>query len=327
MLTIKKIGILVIILFFINLQSHAESGTEEQSQNYHSFSLYTIAGFLYGHSEELVYRNGQNDTYLSELLWDLKPHPYIGIGVDFTPSIPGRSGLSALGNIKIGMPGISGIIENRDWLNISNYDLTHYSRHNAVTGFTILTDLSLGYSWALTEAIRFIAYGEFSYMYFSWTARDGYYQHPSTLWGDYPPWNEDLPKINSGGRVITYQQSWFMLSPGIAFNARISSIVSMGLGFSYSPLILCFAKDEHLLRDIIFWDIMYFGNYFNIKGNLLLSPIRNVDLNFSFSYRYINRTRGDTYIRENNRTTAYSNIVGAVFSAMDFTFAVRIPFN
>ena len=317
MSTIKKIGILVIITLLINIQINADNGS--------NFSLYTTAGFLFGHSEEIVYKNPQSTDYLSELLWDLKPHLYIGIEGAFTPANRASAGLIAFGSVKLGLPGLNGIMENRDWMNTNNNFLTHYSRHNAVSGFSILTDLSLGYSWALTQAISFQAYGEFSYMYFSWTGRDGYNQYPSTLFQPHPPWNEDIPKVNFNGRVITYEQSWFVLSPGIALNARINSMLSLGLGFSYSPLVFCFAKDEHLLRDTIFYDILSFGNYINIKGNVLLNPLENINLNFSVAYRYANGLRGNTYIRQNNQTIASGNTGGAGYSAFDFTFAIRVP--
>ena len=96
--TIRKIGVLVSIIFlFMILPAQAEGVFFDR----YCLNLSPLAGMLYGHAEEIVYKYPKKAQYLSELLWDLKPLFYIGIAADLGPRNPFQnSGLIAAGSFK-----------------------------------------------------------------------------------------------------------------------------------------------------------------------------------------------------------------------------------
>ena len=330
--TIRKICILVSICFF----SLAPAGAQTESGRY-GFYLSPLFGILYGQGEEILYRDSGWDQYASQLLWDLKPLVYTGLAADFGPRDPfERRGFIAAGSIKYGLPLRTGSMEDRDWMNLETNWLTHYSQHQAYSQNAILADLSAGYSWPLTNYLALSAYGEFSFMYLSWSADNGYAQYTTEATkdeGDYPPWNNNLPKTYFNGKNILYTQIWFIFSPGLCLKGRINRLFSAQAHFNYSPLIYATAKDDHLIpnkdyQGRSFEDYLYFGHYLKGGGKFIFSPLENMDLSLSCSYRYITRTRGPSYW-EYTGSEVTSHLSknydgGAGHSALEIEFAVRI---
>ena len=317
MITIKRIGLFVIIASFFPapFRAAAEPGG-------YSFSLSPLTGIVYGHSEEIVYKKANSNLYLSELLWDLKPLVYAGAAMDFEPEdLFSRHGFISAASIKVGLPLKTGILEDRDWFNPEHDYLTHYSRHDAYSRMAILADISAGFSFRLSNFIALGLYGEFSYMRFSWSGKDGYLQYPVGTSENYPPWNESLPKDyeSSKGEVIRYAQNWFILAPGISIKGKLGSLFSVEGNFNYSPLIYCANRDDHLLANRVFFDYPYLGHYFKGGGVLIFSPMNKMDLTLNVSYKYITGSRGDNFI--NNRK--YADIAGAGYSALDMGITAR----
>ena len=323
---IKKIAILVSIFFLVFSVAQAEA-EDVHTFGRHSFTLSPLMGFLYGHAEEIVYSAPGSRQLLSELLWDLKPLLYVGLAADFGPRDPFQeNGFIAAGSLKFGIPLRSGYHENRDWMNPQHNWLTHFSRHDVYSQNAILLDISAGYSWRLTDSLALSTFAEFSFMHFSWSGEGGFVQYPApNLSPDFPPWSSDLPKRQLHGKVIRYSQNWFILSPGISLTWKINERFSLGGNFSYTPLIFCIARDDHILRGITFWDFVSFGHYINGGGTFVFSARDNLDIVFSLSYRHITGSRGRTYIQDSNgRTETVSDSAGAGFSAMNMGIAARI---
>ena len=322
--TIGKIGILVSIALLSLPPAGADPGR-------YSFSLSPLQGILYGHAEEIVYKYPAEDQYLSELLWDLKPLVFIGLGAELGPEDPFKNnGFIASTSLKYGLPLKTGIMEDRDWLN-SNYEyLTNYSRHEAYSRNAILMDLSAGYSWRLADYLAFSMVLEFSYMYFSWYAQDGYLQYPKDHLGNYlydQAWNRNLPKDAIYGKCIQYNQNWFILSHGISLKGRINSYFSLEGNFNYSPLVYAAARDDHLLSKTIFWDYCSFGHYFSLGGKIFFKPYEKLDLSVSVLYTTVAGRRGTSYYAGSNTSNIRyqsANDGGAAFSALELEFAVRI---
>ena len=326
MLTIKKIASLVSILF-LSLSLAAE---EKQGGRY-GFSLTPKTGVLYGHAEEIVYKYPGEDQYLSELLWDLKPLVYFGLGLDFGPRDPfKRHGFTADGSVKFGLPMNTGIIEDRDWGPESHNDyLTHYSRHDAVSGFTLTAELSAGFSWRLTDFLALGAYGEFTYMRYTWDAKDGYAQYAGTdIHGDYYHWSGDISKYYTSGVGIKYAQNWFILSPGISLAGRLGKYFTLRGDICYSPLIYSVNRDDHVNKRLIFWDYPALGHHVYGGGKFTFAPSDNLDLELSVFYRLIKGSRGRSYEQSADPGSfAYqssSDSAGGGFSALDISFAVKV---
>ena len=312
MSTIRKISGLVILTAFVFAPLFAETAAK---RNY-GFSLSPYFGALYGRSEEIVYQDPpRQNFYLSELLWDLKPLLYTGIGADLRPLDSSvRQGSFAELSFRAGLPARTGIIENRDWQNPGETFLTDYSRHAAHSRTAFLLDVSAGYFWRFFEPLALNVYGEFSYMHFSWSALDGYgqYANPSQ-------WNSNLPALIFSGEVLRYAQNWFILSPGVSLAWDMNRLFALETHFSYTPLIFCSARDDHLERNLTFRDYVRFGHYVKFGGGLILSPSYNTDVSLFASYKRITGTRGDSYT---GGEIAY-NGAGAALSALDFGLAVK----
>jgi outer membrane protease len=312
--SIKRSGILVILTLFLSAYASAEI-------NQKSLSVSPLAGILYGQSEEIVYKNSSSNLYLSELLWDLKPLFYIGVAADFGPKDPFRQhGFFASASLKYGLPFRTGIMEDRDWMNYSFDYVTHYSRHDAYSRGGFLSDVSAGYSWRLSDFLALKVFGEFTYMRFSWSARDGYVQYPSNdTSGKYPEWNGNIPKKHVFGLGITYIQNWFIISPGLSLTAKINRLFSFDGNLNYSPLIYCYDKDEHHLRELIFYDYCYYGHFIRGKAAFTCSLAKNMDLSLSAAYAYITGTRGN--VQEGN--SVIQNCAGTGYSALDLGLAAK----
>jgi outer membrane protease len=314
MISIKKFVFFVIItaLFLVS------AGAETRKM---SWSISPTLGFLYGHAEELVYKFPDRDLYLSELLWDLKPLFYIGLAADYGPNDPFKhGGFTAALSIKYGLPLKTGVIENRDWVNYEHNYLTHFSTHDLYSRGAFFFDISAGYSWQLSNNLAFLAYGEFTFKHLFWSGWNGYYQYsPGGAFA--PPWNDTLPKVELNGEVIRYIQNWFILAPGFSLNWKPHPLFSFSGSFSYSPLIYCRARDDHLVPPArTFHDYLYFGHYFKGNGELIFSTTENIDLSLNLSYTHISGTRGDT------RTSGIiiRQIAGAGYSAFGLGLAARI---
>ena len=329
--TIRKIGILVSIFFLFFSLAAPVRADEANPPGRYSFSLSPLMGMLHGQAEELVFEPIGGDRLLSELLWDLKPLVYLGLALDFSPRDPFRdSGFIAAASIKFGFPFRSGTHENRDWLNRQHGLLTHFSQHDVFVLNAILADISAGYSWRLNDSFAFRAFAEFSFMHFAWSGENGFVQYPPPN-EPFPPWHSGLPKRNLYGMVIRYSQNWFIFAPGISLMWRFSPRFSLEGNFSYTPLIICNARDDHLRNappaGTVYWDFMSSGHYINGGGSFIFSPRDNMDFSLAVSYRHITGTRGKTYIQENNfgqisRSTLSD--AGAGFSALDISLAARI---
>jgi len=336
MYTIRKIIFFVSIFWFSLPSLNAQTPAER-----YGFSLTPLSGILFGQSEEIVYKYSGKDQYLSQLLWDLKPLVYLGFAVDFGPRDPfARNGFIATGTAKFGLPLKTGIIEDRDWMNMAHlgdsaYDyLTHYSHHDAYSQNAILADISAGYSWRLKDFLALSASGQFSFMHFSWVAEDGYTQYASDPGGkDYFPWGNDIPKERVYGPGLLYNQNWFIFAPVISLKGRINNLFSLEGNFSYSPLIYCFDRDDHLLTQTIYWDYLSFGHYINGGGKFIFSPNQMLDLSLAVSYRYITGPRGATDIEYTTTGQDYpigeavritNDGAGVGYSVLDVELALRI---
>ena len=293
-----------VILFLLPIFSLIADETKAN----HIFSLSPLFGFQYGQADEIVYKYPTSDIYYSELLWDLRPMFYAGFNIDFSPRNPFESnGLLLSSTLKFGLTFKTGIIENRDWLGEDD-ELTHYSRHNLFLKRAILTDLTVGYSFRLTNIFALGAYLETSFMHYSWIAKDGFGQYP---------WGEHFFQ----GQVINYMQNWIIISPGLSLKLRLSSLLSLEGVFSYSPVIFCFARDHHIGRDDVFLDYPRWCHYFKGGGKLIVSPpLPAVDFAISVSYIYINGSRGNTILNG----VVYNNMSGTAYYALDMGLALRI---
>jgi outer membrane protease len=292
----------------------------EEKQSGYGFSVTPSFSMVYGQANEIVYKNSKTSDYLSELQWDIMPLFYAGWAADFGPVDNfSKHGFVGTLSFKMGIPQITGIMEDRDWEDkswLSSGTLTNYSRHDNFSARAILADLSLGYSFPL---YNFIALGlnfDFSFMHYYWIASDGYYQYLNTG----QTWVDEIVKVPVKGNVIEYEQNWFILSPGVFVKFRLGRFFSLYGDFNYSPLIFCADTDNHLLRNTIFQDNLFFGHYLKGGGGITFSPMSDVDFALFLSYSSITDSRGDSYFYSVNHT----GIAGGGYYAFEFGLLARL---
>ncbi|AEF84730.1 hypothetical protein TREPR_2348 [Treponema primitia ZAS-2] len=296
----------------------------------YTFSLATGIGVLLGQAEEIVYQDDDDDAYLSKLLWDLKPMVYVGTALELSRTHP----LDGLGaevdlSVKFGLPLQSGVMEDRDWddpLYPASHDdplFTNFSSSDAYIQGAVLADFSGGLTIPVAQAVVIKALFSFSFMRFSWIARDGYRRYKA----------EDWEKIPGQGIMISYDQNWLIFSPGLGLSWPFHPLMGLDFNFFISPLIIAFDMDNHYLNIrsgkeyTQYVDTMPGGLYIEPSLDFRFSPTPIISLLLHSSWRYISGSRGDTtetVSGRNTPATVYENSAGAAYSAFDLALILKV---
>jgi outer membrane protease len=302
----------------------AYSQTSSRKNSLIGFSAYAQAGILYGQSEEIVFQNSQDTDYLSQLLWDLKPLVYAGAGLSF--SLNERrdpAGFYIDLSFKAGIPAVTGIMEDRDWMDSGDLDhLTNYSVHNNYTTQAFLTDFALGVSLPLKYQDRNIAFlnieTALSHRYFNWVGRDGYYQYESFNWEARP----------LDGDVIAYYQHWFTVSPGMALTIPMWSQWLAKISLNVSPgWIWCWDRDTHIVKKTEYYDYLTGGFLLDSSLKVSYSVNAHLALEGTVSYRYTRGSRGDILTVVDGQRSSWSNDqAGTGFHALDAGLIFKVFF-
>jgi len=266
----------------------------------YAFSLSPQFGFLYGHIEEIVYPPPDTKAeLLSLLLWDMKPVFYYGFLMDLSPARPmERWGFHSGLSMKFGIPGSSGIMEDRDWMSKENVELTHFSSHDNITKEIFLLDFSAGFSFPLRDILFVKTFVNISYMNFRFSGENGHAKYARELGnGQYAPIDDDPREYTFSGKVISYSQEWFFAAPGVSLGIGCENFLFAEISFMITPLVLCAGFDEHKMTQTQFRD--------NMKGGIMLEPgfrfsvsaSEWLDISCDVSWRFASGTRGLSYFR------------------------------
>jgi len=272
---------------------------------------------------------------LSELTWDMKPVCYVGINADFGIKDPfSKPGLFSSLAVKLGIPGHSGDLEDRDWMSSVSSDLTHFSRHENETNGLFLIDFSFGATFP-SKYFYLKPFISGSCMHFSFAGSNGYFQHstenPKNS-GIYDP-IETADKKFVEGKVISYQQDWLFLSAGLSIGTNILYPFLIDISFQISPFTFCSATDNHYYLSLngtyyvasanykVFNDFTWQGLFLEPKGSIALD-LKNVKILLEASYRHISKTKGESKLNDYLST----NKVGAGLSAIDIQFLTKLTF-
>jgi outer membrane protease len=309
-----------------------------QCENEYGFSLTAETGIIYGTSYEISY-HGNSSQYTSELQWDIKPLWYVGLATEYGPKEASKDdGFFVNLELKVGIPGETGTMEDRDWLTPTTTpgSLTFFSSHDNYTKTAFLANIRGGYTIPLNEHSILKSYLCFSYMFYKFEASDGYIQygannHPPNISNPYGPWNKDWAKDYTKGVGIAYSQHWFYLAPGLEIAFALWKF-DFAFSFSASPLVFSFTKDNHFQR-IPPFEIrgFLFGRlYPEPKGSFSCNFNKFFSLDFTVAYRFIKGARGDFKQKEfystYTTTTTYNDIAGAAYKAFDISTSFNIAF-
>jgi outer membrane protease len=289
----------VFVSFIITL--FCVSPVSAQKDKDYSFSICPQLGFLYGHVEEIVYPTSTKAPLLSQLLWEMKPVFYYGFILDFSSVKPMEkwkffSGLS----MKFGIPGASGVMEDRDWESKVNAGLTAYSSHDNITQEFFLLDFSTGLSFPLRNTFLIKAYLNISYIRFGFYGENGsgvYAQYLGN--GKYADIDDNPQEVKFYGTLISYNQEWFYAAPGVSFGFANRNYL-FEISFMASPVVFCKSFDEHKTTGIQYRDDMKGGIMLEPGFKFSMSMTKRLGLSCDLSWRYIKGTRGDSYLRREN---------------------------
>jgi len=277
---------------------------QAQVKTDYSFSLSPQFGFLYGHVEEIVYPTNTKGDLLSQLLWDMKPVFYYGLLMDFSPVKPlERWGFFSGLSMKYGIPGLSGVMEDRDWQSKENAELTNFSSHDNITKEMFILDFSAGVSFPFLKVLLVKTFVNISYMNFRFDGENGYLTYArlvdDNVPGIYYPLNDNPKEMSLGGlgKVISYSQEWFYAAPGVSIGYGYKNIFLAEISFTISPLVLCKDLDEHILWNDQYRDNMMGGIMFEPGFQFSLNVSKWLNISCDISWRYISGTRGSTYKR------------------------------
>lgn len=315
-------------VFFSRHALYAEQGA-------YVFSTSVSVGFLYGQSEEIVYKNSAGD-YLSQLLWDMKPLFYYGYALNFERSKPLRqAGFFTNLSVKYGAPSNTGVMEDRDWQDKRDHRLTNFSRHDNFTETMLLFNFKAGCSFPVFRVVALKVYGLLSFMDFSWDSFNGYAQYVPDPDNDKlydGEWSDSIPKEYFTGRIITYDQTWIVFGAGFSLTLPVAlppGVLEVGLSFDISPFIRGVGIDNHWLRSLQFNDYLSGGVFLEPGLFVDFSFRRRIALALSASWRLLLNTLGDTYIYSKFQDSQYLERVnlnsgGAGLSFFDAGLSISI---
>ncbi|MCL2174536.1 MAG: omptin family outer membrane protease [Treponema sp.] len=304
-----------------------EAAAKKHNTRKYEYIIAPFFGVIHGQSTELVYPVITKGELLSELIWDIKPVFYLGLKFDAgRRNIMEGLGVFASAAVKIGIPGDSGIMEDRDWQSVIDNALTNFSSHTNKTNEFFNVDVLIGMSIPL-KYLYITPYISGSWMRFSFAGRDGYKKYARGFGNNiYYPIDDDPDVDYFSGEVIKYKQDWFLLAPGFIIGTNILSPFTFELSFQISPLTYCESIDYHLLfPKRTFYDYSSFGLFLEPKAAVSFKKDM-FDFTFEFAYRYIGKTRGDSYIKWGDSKSASLLIeeAGAKLSFIDIRFLARI---
>ena len=320
----KKNCLFVILLVLLCFSANAE----DENSGGHLLSFGFSLGLVSGTSEEIVYRSSSTDAYMSQLIWPLSPLFYMGIDVGYSWQDPLNSrsvfrrifsGFFIDASVKLGLPGDSGQMEDRDWIGQPTWAVSHYSVHDNRAETAVLTGLEAGKSFRLYNEFRLSVFLSYNVMYYSFTARGGTFLYPDIYGGHF---------YNPGSEaVVTYRQFWQVFSPGVSFYGVFNRFFDIDIFIKITPLVTASSFDEHLTREPpmqIINDPMYYGLF--IEPGLVFSfkpTASNFLLSFSLNYRSIHGTRGNSRYRYPDRSVISPNAGGVEYSTFDIGITAK----
>jgi outer membrane protease len=321
----RKVFFLVLSAFLIPLLPAQEAAVNprlapEQFFSRGPLSLGVSTGVLFGRSEEIVYRDSKTSNKLSQLLWELKPLAYVGVDLRYDWLRPEKSwGIFTGLSFKMGFPGETGVMEDRDWTEVYSDWLTYYSVHDNTTEKALLGDVGAGVFFKIFGQFLLKTYVSYDFMHFSWEGSGG-----SLL---YPPSQGGHRYYTQPVDVIAYEQTWHIVSPGIAFYGEFNRYFTGEIALKVSPFIWCITRDNHIERKLIITETLDLGLFVEPQVRFSFIPKDFLTLSLAVSYRNISFVRGDGVYKETGKSTVTTkNMAGAGYSVFDTGIVAKFSF-
>lgn len=253
-----------LLVFVFSLLLFTASVTAEITDpDVYTFSMEPIVALKNGHLDENIYEKLSDDEEykVSQLEWQMKP--IWMFGGKLTSSL---WNFSLSGSMIAGYSDETGVLKDTDY---TMYDgkITMYSEHPITLKNNIEMTGTLAYTFRFAEdAFKIAPFASFTYSTIEWEARNGFFQYPT---GGNSYWNENLPKTEYSGKVITFSQKMWYPSAGVNFGVNILSVVNLEANFSAAPYIWAKSKDIHHITNTEFQDNLKKG--YGLFGDFKIS--------------------------------------------------------
>jgi hypothetical protein len=243
------------------------------------------AGLIFGNTNEYVF---EGDKAISVLNWQEETLP----AVNFTGKLYiWRFFLDVTLLYALSLNFVNGKMEDYDYL--IEGAVSNYSMHNLYTDKHNNLSLKLGYKF-IYKNFALEPCAAFSFYTRKWSAVDGYLQYSES--GD-ETWNENMPKENVSGTVITYEQSIWFPSVGFTVSYAVNGRFTVSLNALIHPYLWVQAIDSHFIRLKQFYDTMEGGPGYRFELSGLYYPNKtnkDIAVTISAGYEKFNLIKGKT---------------------------------
>ncbi|HON15836.1 MAG TPA: omptin family outer membrane protease [Spirochaetota bacterium] len=229
--------------------------------------------FLYGTIYEYVFIDGRKG---SELRWDLKPLVMAGSEIAFN-----YSNFYIKESLLFAINDHTGRVKDYDW--DDSGDLSHFSSHSVSQNGAFFFNIILSYLLSMNGNFFFVPGMGFRLSKIQLTAENGYLE--------YPPGSEP---VNTYGKGIIYEQRYLLPYAG-GLLRYYGDMFVMSTGLYFSNFLYCNARDNHIKRDIDFYDRIKMGKYYNIYNSVEYLFSDRISLSLLLTYTYIPLKKGDSY--------------------------------
>lgn len=288
----RSIGEMVFALFFLPLSLLASNNNAEilNSPNFR-IQLGLDTSILNGEAREVVYDTDQDRRKISELFWDLKEVPMIGVHLRSDIFDDFRVDLNAKTNVAEG----SGIMTDWDWLHPTDPSFwTHFSQSSVEVKKAVNLDINASYAFYKFDEGRgrIRAIGGFKYLFWKWEDHVDFLVYSSNPGGGAV---RDLFVPKNGERAIDYQQHYSIPYFGIGAEYPYKKFV-FDLRILYSPFVVARDRDYHILRDLLFEEKANNGQYYSLGGEVKWNVFEDWYIGLNAQYEKVKEMRADLFV-------------------------------
>jgi outer membrane protease len=185
----------------------------------------------------------------------------------------------------------------------------------------MLIEANLGVIFTINKNMKLKPALAYRCMSFAWAAGSGSVLYPSTENNPDGHFYLEVPDQD----VIRYQQEWHIIAPALSFYGQFNRFFSAEIAIKASPAVSISAKDEHVLRELVFRSS--YANGFFLEPSLVFSwmPFGWGTLSLSASYRHISGPRGNVQTEERGIALGTTrNTDGAGYAVFDIGIIAKL---
>ncbi|BHH83771.1 omptin family outer membrane protease [Desulforhopalus sp. 52FAK] len=273
------------------------------SNSKNNFSVRGGAGFVFGQSDEYVFKTKDRNKKESELNWTVDSLLMVGVGATCTYNYRFKVNVDGWFKATEG----SGNMDDYDWRSMDpsgNGYWSDHSWHDSEITDASMVDINLETVAYKTEDMTFSGIVGYKRDYFRWDATGDSY-----IYSENGGFRNEVGTYPDGWKTVSYEQIFESVYFGIGTTYQAGPVAIAGR-IIYSPFVEGEAIDKHWFSmgssDEIDNGDMY---GFDVSATYALSDTLGLEL--TYHYQNYSREQGDsTYSWEDGYTKEYTNKIG-----------------